>query len=147
MVEDDDGVRFLALHMLRGFGYTVLEASRGAEALRVAGKHAGPIHLLITDVVMPGLSGRQVAEGLACLHPEARVLFVSGYTDDAVVRNGILRDEVHFMPKPFSPVALACKIREVLDTPISGPTKGPAAHLERLFDVGTDGTSPSLLYT
>ena len=121
MVEDDEGVRLLTRHLLKGFGYTVLEAASGADALRIAGKHAGPIHLLITDVVMPGISGRHVADEITTLHPEARVLFVSGYTDDAVVRHGILQDKVHFLPKPFSPVGLATKIREVLDTP--GPDR------------------------
>jgi two-component system cell cycle sensor histidine kinase/response regulator CckA len=94
-----------------------LEATSGADAFRIAGKHAGPVHLLITDVVMPEMSGRQVAEEMASLHPEARVLFVSGYTDDAVVRHGILQEGVHFLPKPFSPIGLARKIREVLDAP------------------------------
>jgi PAS domain S-box-containing protein len=121
MVEDDEGVRLLTRHMLKGFGYTVLEAASGPDALRIAGKHAGPLHLLITDVVMPGMSGRQVAEEMASLYPEARVLFVSGYTADAVVRHGILEDKVHFLPKPFSPSALARKIREVLDSP--GPDR------------------------
>jgi YesN/AraC family two-component response regulator len=74
---------------------------------------------LITDVVMPGMSGGQVATEMATLHPEARVLFVSGYTNDAVVRHGILQDKVHFLPKPFSPMGLAVKIREVLDSPSS----------------------------
>jgi two-component system cell cycle sensor histidine kinase/response regulator CckA len=120
LVEDDDGVRSLTRHMLQNFGYTVLEASGGAAALRVAGEHAGPIHLLITDVVMPGMSGRQVAVGVAGLHPEARVLYTSGYTDDAVVRHGILHADVYFLPKPFSPLALAYKVREVLDPPGPG---------------------------
>jgi two-component system cell cycle sensor histidine kinase/response regulator CckA len=121
MVEDDEGVRLLTRHMLKGFGYTVLEAASGADALRIAGKHAEPVHLVITDVVMPGMSGRQVAAEMASLHPEARVLFVSGYTDDAVVRHGVLQEGVHFLPKPFSSIGLARKIREVLDSP--GPDR------------------------
>jgi YesN/AraC family two-component response regulator len=107
--------------MLKVCGYIALEAASGADAIHIAGKHAGPIHLLITDVVMPGMSGRQVAEKMAALHPEAKVLFVSGYTDDAVVRHGTLHDKVHFLPKPFSPIALARKIRDVLDSP--GPDR------------------------
>ena len=70
---------------------------------------------------MPGMSGRQVAEGVAGLHPEARVLFVSGYTDDAVVRHGILHEEVHFLPKPFSPLALGHTVRQILD--FAGPSQ------------------------
>jgi CheY-like chemotaxis protein len=119
MVEDEEGVRILTRHLLKGFGYTVMEAASGADALSQAGKHAGPVDLLITDVVMPGMSGGQVATEMATLHPEARVLFVSGYTNDAVVRHGILQDKVHFLPKPFSPMGLAVKIREVLDSPSS----------------------------
>lgn len=115
LVEDDDGVRSLTRHMLTNFGYTVLAAANGDEAERVASTHNGPIHLLITDVVMPGAGGRIVAERLAARHPGVRVLFVSGYTDDAVVRHGILEEKIHFLPKPFSPNALGAKIREVLD--------------------------------
>ena len=97
------------------YGYKVLEASQGEEALRVGEQHRGPIHLLLTDVVMPGLSGRQVAEALRQRHPAMKVLFVSGYTDDAVVRHGVLEAETAFLQKPFTPVALANKVREVLD--------------------------------
>jgi PAS domain S-box-containing protein len=116
LVEDEDGVRALARHLLQSCGYTVLEASNGKEALRIAERHLGTIHLLITDVVMPqGLGGRQVAEAVRARHPEARVLFVSGYTDDAVVRHGILEERTSFLQKPFTPAALAQKVREVLD--------------------------------
>ena len=116
LVEDEGGVRALARHLLQTCGYTVLEAGYGKEALRVAERHAGPIHLLITDVVMPqGMGGRQVAEAVRALHPEARVLFVSGYTDDAVVRHGILEANTNFLQKPFTPASLTQKVREVLD--------------------------------
>jgi PAS domain S-box-containing protein len=116
LVEDEDGVRALALHLLQTCGYTVLEASHGKEALRVAERHAGPVHLLVTDVVMPqGMGGRQVAEAVRALHPETRVLFVSGYTDDAVVRHGVLEEKTNFLQKPFSPASLTLKVREVLD--------------------------------
>jgi two-component system cell cycle sensor histidine kinase/response regulator CckA len=115
LVEDEDGVRSLARHVLTGCGYTVLEAADGEEAVRVAGRAAGPIHLLVTDVVMPGPGGREVAERVRDWHPGVRVLYVSGYTEDAVVRHGVLQDGVNFLQKPFSPLALAHKVREVLD--------------------------------
>jgi PAS domain S-box-containing protein len=115
LVEDEDGVRTLARHILERCGYTVLEACDGAEAVWSAGQHQGRIDLLLTDVVMPGMSGRQVAEHLAARHPETRVLFLSGYTDDAVVRHGIIEGEAAFLQKPFNPASLTAKVREVLD--------------------------------
>jgi PAS domain S-box-containing protein len=115
LAEDEDEVRALARHVLRAGGYAVLEARDGDEALSLAGRHPGRIDLLLTDVVMPGLGGRQLAERLRALHPEARVLYLSGYTEDAVVRHGVSREEVHFLQKPFLPAALARKVREVLD--------------------------------
>jgi PAS domain S-box-containing protein len=120
LVEDEESVRALVRQVLRGRGYAVLEAGDGARALRVAEIHLRPIHLLLTDVVMPGVGGRELAERLLALHPEARVLFTSGYTDDAVVRHGVLEEEVHFLHKPFSPADLAQKVREVLDAPAAG---------------------------
>ena len=115
LVEDEEGVRALARYVLESCGYTVLEAVDGQEALRAAKQHAGPIHLLVTDVVMPHLGGRQVAEGILALHPEAKVLYVSGYTDDAVVRHGVLEANTNFLQKPFTPASLAQKVRSVLD--------------------------------
>jgi PAS domain S-box-containing protein len=115
LVEDEEGVRALSRHVLKNCGYNVLEASDGVEALRVAGRHAGPIHLVVTDVVMPELSGREMADQLLRLHPEIRVLFLSGYTDDAVIRHGVREAETNFLQKPFSHDALAQKVREVLD--------------------------------
>ena len=115
LVEDEAGVRALTRHVLSRCGYEVLEAADGEEAMRVAAAHRGPIHLLITDVVMPGAGGRAVAEQIAARHPAVRVLYVSGYTDDAVIRHGVLREGVSFLQKPFSPVGLALKVREVLD--------------------------------
>jgi len=85
--------------------------------LRIRHEYHGPIHLLITDVVMPGMSGRELAEQLLASHPDLRVLFMSGYTDDAVVRHGILEAEVPFLEKPYSTLALARKVRDVLDAP------------------------------
>ena len=115
VVEDEEAVRTLTRQILQNAGYTVLEASSGVEALRVATGHPGTVHLLVTDVVMPGLGGQAAAERLAERHPGLRVLFVSGYTDDAVVRHGVLHDQVNFLQKPFTPAALAWKVREVLD--------------------------------
>ena len=114
LVEDEDGVRGLARHVLQGCGYTILEARDGAEALRVAGQH-GRIDLLVSDVVLPRTGGRELAERLAALQPGVRVLFLSGYTEDAVVRHGILEAQVAFLQKPFTPASLAAKVREVLD--------------------------------
>jgi CheY-like chemotaxis protein len=117
LVEDEEAVREVKRRILARGGYSVLEARDGNEALRVASRHQGPIHLLVTDVVMPGMGGRQLAEQLSALRPEMRALFVSGYPGDAVVEHGILEGEVHFLQKPFSPSVLARKVREVLDAP------------------------------
>lgn len=119
LVEDEDGVRALTRHVLEGCGYTVLVAANGDEAVRLARRHDGPIHLLITDVVMPGAGGRAVAEQMTMSDPMMRVLFVSGYTDDAVIRHGVLSEGVNFLQKPFSSVTLAFKVREVLDAVIA----------------------------
>jgi YesN/AraC family two-component response regulator len=96
-------------------GYRVLEAANGAEAIRTSAAHEGPIHLLLTDVVMPRMSGREVAEKLVPTRSELRVLFMSGYTDDAIMRHGILESTIDFLPKPITPDTLSRKVREVLD--------------------------------
>jgi DNA-binding NtrC family response regulator len=93
----------------------VLTAADGDEALRVAAAHEGPIHMLITDVVMPGTAGRTVASILTERRPGLRVLYMSGYTDDAVIRHEVLREGMNFLQKPFTPVALTYKVREVLE--------------------------------
>jgi two-component system, cell cycle sensor histidine kinase and response regulator CckA len=115
LVEDEDAVRKLALIALRMQGYQVLEAANGEAAIRVATEHPGPIHLLVTDVVMPGMSGSHVAATVGRQHPEAKVLFMSGYTDDAVVRHGVETASSAFLHKPFTPFGLARKVRDVLD--------------------------------
>jgi len=115
LAEDDDSVRAYTRLVLQKHGYTVLEARHGVEALDVCEQHAGTIHILITDVVMPNMSGRETAERLRAVRPGMNVLYLSGYTDDAVVRHGVLEADAHFLQKPFSPDALARKVRDVLD--------------------------------
>jgi two-component system cell cycle sensor histidine kinase/response regulator CckA len=116
LVEDDEAVRALTKRVLQRCGYTVLDASRGTDGVRLAAMQRTPIHLLITDVVMPGLSGRMVAEQIHDSHPETKVLYVSGYNNDDVVRTGVLHDAVHFLQKPFAPEAIAQKVREILSS-------------------------------
>jgi PAS domain S-box-containing protein len=116
IVEDELPVRELTRDILLDHGYRVLAAGDGVEALRIAGEHEGPIHLLLTDVVMPRMSGRELANQLRDRRPETRVLFTSGYTDNAVVHHGVLVEGVHFLSKPFELEALVQKVREVLDT-------------------------------
>jgi PAS domain S-box-containing protein len=118
LVEDAAAVRAVARQALARQGYTVLEAPNGTEALQIAASHPGPIHLLLTDVVMPGLSGRQLSDQLVRLRPDTRVLYTSGYTDDAVVRHGVLESGIAYLQKPFTADGLARKVREVLDRPI-----------------------------
>jgi CheY-like chemotaxis protein len=115
LAEDEEPVRTLARRALEAAGYTVLEAVDGLEAQEIAESYVAPIDVLLSDVVMPRVGGRELAERLTAARPGLRVLFVSGYTDDAVVRQGIQHEEVNFLQKPFSPAALTRKIREVLD--------------------------------
>ncbi len=115
VVEDEAGVRDLIAAQLRQLGYTVLAAADGHEAIRLSGEHSGPIPMLLTDVVLPELSGRQVAEQLRAARPEMKVIYLSGYTENAVVHHGVLDPEVDFLGKPFSQRALAKKLREVLE--------------------------------
>jgi two-component system, cell cycle sensor histidine kinase and response regulator CckA len=115
LVEDEESVRTLARAILRKHGYDVLEAQNGGDALLLCEQHAAAIHLLLTDVVMPRMNGPQLAERLRSLRPEMRVLFMSGYTDDAVVRGRIRDAAVDFLQKPITPQTLARKVRGVLD--------------------------------
>jgi two-component system cell cycle sensor histidine kinase/response regulator CckA len=116
LVEDEPAVRELAEKTLRSGGYTVLAAGEYIEALALSNRHSGTIHLLVTDVIMPGLNGRELAECLHALRPQMRVLFVSGYTADAIAQHGILDEGVAFLPKPFSPRDLLVRVRQTLDS-------------------------------
>ena len=117
VAEDEDAVRALTCRILRKRGYHVLEARDGREAIEVASKHAGDIRLLVTDVIMPRLGGRELSENLSELIPAIKVLFMSGYTDDQLLQRGVLQSgSGNFLEKPFTPDALARKVREVLET-------------------------------
>jgi CheY-like chemotaxis protein len=115
LVEDEDAVRGLLHEVLEGAGYTVLQAASGAEALRVSRAHAGTVDLLLTDVVMPGMGGREVAMLLAAERPGLRVLFASGYTADVIARQGVLEPGTDLIHKPFTLDALLLRVRERLD--------------------------------
>ena len=114
IVEDEAAVRRLATSVLRDRGYQVQEACDGAEALAVINKSA-PFDLVLTDVIMPKMSGRVLYDHLKTSMPEVKVLFMSGYTDDALASHGVLDAEFAFVEKPFSPSRLACKVREAID--------------------------------
>jgi CheY-like chemotaxis protein len=110
----------MARRVWQGAGYTVLEAHDGREALQVAAGYPGTVHLLLTDIVMPDLSGKELAVELTRRLPGLKVLFMSGYTDDAVVRHGALEGDIAFLPKPFGPLELARKVRQVLGGSFAG---------------------------
>jgi two-component system, cell cycle sensor histidine kinase and response regulator CckA len=117
LVEDEEEVRTLAREVLEGSGYTLLEATTASDAILIAERHVGLIDILLTDVVMPRMSGRALAETIANLRPETKILYMSGYTDDAIIRHGVLEAGTPFLEKPFTPLTLAAKVREVLDRP------------------------------
>jgi PAS domain S-box-containing protein len=114
-VEDEESVRELVRDYLGKSGYRVLEAADGVRALEIAAAHRGPIHILVTDVVMPRLSGRELVTRIAAARPEIKILYISGYTDDSIFRHGVLEGGVAFLQKPFNLKDLAQKIRQVLD--------------------------------
>jgi CheY-like chemotaxis protein len=115
VVEDEEKVRKLTAEILGRQGYRVLEASHGDEALLIHERYDGPIHLVLVDVVMPGMNGSELAKRLAFLRPETKILYMSGYTDNAIVHHGVLEKGVNYVQKPFTMDALARKVREVLN--------------------------------
>lgn len=115
LVEDNEMVRKITHEILRLKGYRVLEAANGEEALHICREHKGRVHLILTDVVMPQMGGRELADAVKPLLPQMRVLYMSGYTDDAIVHHGILDAGTQFIEKPFTPDALVTKVREVLN--------------------------------
>jgi signal transduction histidine kinase/ligand-binding sensor domain-containing protein len=124
LVEDEDAVRLLASRVLQRAGYTVLTAASGEEAMEVTARYMGPIDLLLTDVVMPGMSGRELAQQLLPQRPGMRLLYTSGYTEDATVRHGVSGLATAFLEKPFGPDALTRKVREVLEAPVPIAARG-----------------------
>jgi len=117
IVEDEEMVRSLIVTTMTEYGYHVLAVADGAEALRICEQHEGPIHLMVTDVIMPGMGGRELAEQAARMRPDMRLLYMSGYTDNAIVNHGILEPGIHLLRKPFEPEELARRARELLDMP------------------------------
>jgi PAS domain S-box-containing protein len=118
LVEDEGTLRELVRQYMQNQGYIVLEATEPAAAMRISSSHSGPIHLLLTDVIMPGMNGRELAQRLSSFRSEMKVLFMSGYTENAIGHNGMLEEGINLLQKPFTLPALKAKLREVLDTPI-----------------------------
>lgn len=118
LVEDEEAVRELASRILSAKGYSVVSARSSAEAEEFLAKHDGEIHLLLTDMVMPGSGGRELAKTISARHPRTRVLYMSGYTDNVLAQGGVLEEGVAFLQKPFTPSALVQKVRDVLDSPV-----------------------------
>jgi CheY-like chemotaxis protein len=115
LVEDNDAVRELAQTVLRRDGYTILAAASGHDALELLRRHTGPLDLVLTDVIMSGMDGREVYRQVSQQRPGLRVIYMSGYTDNVIARHGVLEQDEHFLQKPFSITALAAKVREVLE--------------------------------
>ncbi len=132
LVEDEEIVRNLACEILETYGYSVLTAANGSEGLRIGREFEGPIDLVITDVIMPLMSGREMAERLREIRPHIGVIFMSGFTDDAIVHHGVLDESMFFIQKPFSPDALGAMARQVLDQvsdnkfPVGGIPNAPS---------------------
>ena len=118
LVEDEENLRRLARQSLENQGYRVIDAPDGATAIQISQAHKGPIHLLLTDVIMPGMNGRELANKVAPTRPEMRVLYMSGYTENHIGHNGTLDEGITLLQKPFSLPALKAKVREMLDTPL-----------------------------
>jgi CheY-like chemotaxis protein len=114
LVEDEDSVRKLALHILKTSGYKVLEAASARDALAIEGDYKGTIHLLITDMVMPRMGGRELSQRLLALRPQIKVIYMSGYTDNSVIHDLTLESGTCFIHKPFSPVVLLQNVRALL---------------------------------
>jgi len=127
VVEDEEAVRILVRRVLESSGYQVLEARHGAEALVICDEHKDPIQMLMTDVIMPEMSGRQLADRLSTQRPEMKVLYMSGYTDNAISHHGILEPGINFLQKPFTPVNILRKVRSVLDGGPGSDSKSPHA--------------------
>lgn len=126
LVEDDKGVRAVIRRALTRFGYSVLTAAGGEEALTLASEHAGPIHLLLTDIMMPGMNGVEVANEVLRVRPDIRVFYMSGYADQELVRQGLLKSGTRFLQKPFTPQELAGRVREILSGAREEGASGPA---------------------
>jgi CheY-like chemotaxis protein len=115
LVEDEDSLRAIAREILEEHGYQILDAGSASAAIEIARHHPAPIHLLVTDVVMPGMNGRVLAESLVVVRPDLKVLFMSGYTNDVIANHGVLDSGTLFLEKPFSVAALLTRVRQALD--------------------------------
>ena len=115
LVEDEEAILRLGKMILERYGYTVLATASPSEALIMAKQHQGPIHLLITDVVMPGINGQELKDQIISVRPEIITLFMSGYTADVIAHHGVIEEDVQYLQKPFSVKTLAARVREVLD--------------------------------
>jgi two-component system cell cycle sensor histidine kinase/response regulator CckA len=133
VVEDEEAVRVLARTILERYGYQVLEAQSAGEALLICEQHKGTIHVLLTDVVMPRMSGRILSERLACVRPEMKTLYMSGYTDDSGLRHGVSGSEVAFLQKPITPETLTRKLREVIETQAGGSRQSPSTRSQAVL--------------
>jgi two-component system, cell cycle sensor histidine kinase and response regulator CckA len=115
---------------LREMGYTVIEAGNGEEGLRMARQHSGKIELVLTDIVMPVMGGKEMVSGLRGSHPDTKVLYTSGYSEEVIGRHGVLRSDIEFLQKPYLAATLARRVRDVLDHPVkpTGEAVSAAAH-------------------